>query len=95
MRGTAGLSKVFCYSPELGECSLALGSRRLHRAIEAVLDVIVDQGPSWHCRSRFRPLGELATRPALLDHGDDLVQVFARPLEALDNAGMCSVSHGV
>jgi len=37
------VKKVFRYRRELGECSLALGSRRLHGVIEAVLDVIVDQ----------------------------------------------------
>jgi hypothetical protein len=36
-------------------------------------------------------LGKLATGPAFLDHGNDLVEVSVRPPEARDSAGIRSV----
>jgi hypothetical protein len=83
--GGPWLSKVFCYSPELGKCSLVLGYRRLHRTIQVVRDVIMDL--SMVFLDRLELLGKLEAGPVFLDHGDDLVEVSVRPLEVLDEPG--------
>jgi hypothetical protein len=64
---------------------ISLSSRSLQGAIEALLDVIVDQRLLGIVDCVFdclELLGELATGPTFLDHGDDLVEVSVRPLEA-------------
>jgi hypothetical protein len=88
--GAPWLSKVPGDSPEPGKRSLPHEARRLHRAIQAVRDVIMGQGLLAIVDRVFERLelsGELKAGPLSLDHGDDLVEVSVCSLRAPDNAG--------
>ena len=88
--GAPWLSKVPGDSPERGKRSLPPEARRLHRAIQAVRDVIMDQGLLGIVDHVFRApgaVGRAQGRLLFLDHGDDLVEVSVCSLQAPDNAG--------
>jgi hypothetical protein len=84
-------SQVPGHGFELPERSAACCAWRFERAVEAVVDVIVNQGLLGvldGALDRLKLLRDLRARPALLDHLDDHAKMAIGTLETLDDRGV-------
>jgi hypothetical protein len=98
-RGKAGrnvksatlVSEILRDQLELAKRSPASCSRHLERAVEAMRDVIVDQGFLGTLNRAFdslQLLGKLVAWPALLNHLDDHAKMAVGTPETFDDRGM-------
>src|SRR4030081_3630199 len=90
------MSQVPGHGFELPERSPACCPWRLERAVEAVTDVVVNQGLLGvldRALDRLQLLRNLQARPVLLDHFDDHVKMAVGAPEPLDNRGMLMMRH--
>jgi len=89
-------SQVPGHDFELPERSPACRPWRLERAVEAMIDVVVNQGllgtldRALDCLELLR---DLAARPALFDHLDDHAKVAIGTFETLDDRGVIVMWH--
>jgi hypothetical protein len=92
------MSQVPGHGFELPERSPACCPWRLERAVEAMIDVVVNQGLLGvldRALDRLELLRNLHAGPALLDHLDDHAKVAIGTLEALDDRGMSLMWHSI